>query len=183
MYTLLGDRTSEVKGIREFPDATSFEFYIAGYTKKCQGFNVQSNHAKIMSYALQVNKLDSKTTKEILWPFGEASNLVTVQLKHESNNPFDEHAMIIEATVPLNIKEALLNPKGCDTTSFVLGYVPKSISKIIHENINSIRVGKVKKVKLVNRDKFCSTKVSFQYRLPKKTNKTYFTKRFSSILE
>ena len=159
--SFLSHLQDEKKGIRENLDEGYFEFYVAGYTKQCQGVYVQANHSLLLMEATRLAPCPAlwmdkppDEPNNYLWPFGYKSlEIIQIQLLPEKDNRYDPHAIVVKAFSPC----AALPPV------LTLGYVPKKISRAISTNLDKIKPGWVKKVRLIHNGKHCSTKVAIPW--------------------
>lgn len=166
------------KGIREDLEEGYFEFYVKGYT---QGGRQQA-HQLIYNDAAFFHGDYSKPVDEIMFPFRRDYNLHSINLVPEPTNKWDKHAIRVVAKYPTSIAKFITED---DNTMYEmeLGYVPKSISRIITHNLPRLQAGWVKRVRRIHDKKHFVTKVAipFNYLIIRR-NKHHF-KRALSIIE
>ena len=161
MVGILDHLTDDKKGIRENFIDKYLEFYVAGYTKECLGIMVQQNHARLYSDACKVKIPNEKG--EFIFPFGYLTTALSeVRLTPDNNNKYDPNAMIVEVEHPYNIEKYMAGT-SMGKINLVLGYVPKFISRVIKNNLDSLGTGWIKKVRTVHNGKSCSTKVAISW--------------------
>lgn len=163
MGGILRDLQEEKKGIRENLEEQYFEFYIAGYTKVCQGVKVQPNHLLLYSDAYElIKKPGVPMEDQYIFPFGDKNHMTSVELVAEPDNPYDKHALVVIATHPHNVVE-FDSGENTVTQQLILGYVPARISRLVSHNLHKLRKGWIKKVRRIHNGKNCSTKVAIPW--------------------
>ena len=178
---ILGPLADEKKGIRENITDGYFEFYVAGYTKTCQGISVQSNHIYLYQRAIEYcrdHNLPMPVTSdglpgpdEIMFPFGQNYGEWKVILESEPTNPFDPDALIVKA----------VNVPG--ERYFVLGYVPKSISRIVSHNLDRLKDGWIKRTRKIFKRTLYTTKVAFGWKHAPSTEDAIFFEHLVKMVE
>jgi hypothetical protein len=171
MSGILGHLVSEKQGIKENIEERYFEFYVVGYSQKCQGIHVQANHAMLFSDASKIFNINNKVSlannllNQYVWPFGQYSRNITFAfLEPEPTNSYDSNALVVKIYYPLNF-DSYIKGESAAFTSYTLGYVPKRINKIILEKIDMIGKGWIKKVRSIHNYKHCVTKVAFPWQI------------------
>jgi len=164
--SILGDSTNLSKSIKENVEAQYLEFYVAGYTKKCKGIDVQNNHSLLYSDSMVVCGKSSDTFE---WPFGYCNHdIARVELMPEPENRFDPYATIIAVEYPLNMRK-FIDGKSDEISLIYLGYVPAEISKIISNNIHRLGLGWIRKTRRVgtfhSSRMRCNTKIAIPWKV------------------
>jgi hypothetical protein len=178
--SILGDMVNEKKGIKENLDDNYFEFYVAGYTKQCEGVETQPNHALLykgaISYAHMNNiALPMGQPDEYLFPFGKKNDVAKVLLIPEPNNPYDPNALKVKVVVNKIWASDIPNQE------LYLGYVPKLISRIVSHNLENLADGWIKKVRTVFKGNKYTTKVAFPWIIPPGGDDAMFMDRLAQI--
>jgi len=169
------------KGIRENFEDQYFEFYVAGYTKTCQGQPVQQHHARLFADAQMIVDKPEELDK-YLFPFGFKKPITRVRLELEQTNQYDPNAVVVIAEHPFHI-ENFMQGNDNRVTDMILGYVPKHISRVVSHNLIRLDKGWVKKVRAIHGKKHCSTKVAIPWQVDALEEDLLFLDRLASVVE
>lgn len=183
MPGILGIHTHPDKGITENLNESYLEFYVAGYTKKCKGVRVQANHTLL--YTNSALLCNDTGVRQFVWPFGcKSSNIARIELIPEEDNKHDQNAIIVAVDYPLNILGYESGESSAKSLLY-LGYVPRSINKIIKDKMYRLGPGWVKKTRLLLRKptNHCTTKVAIPWDPDVHAKDEVLSSRLDSIVD